>query len=803
MDAYQELLNERNKLAAQVTAQAVEINALEQSTAVRMGKRLKRFAPLLYQALRVARVARRLRNKLRRPVRVATSPGTGTVDTINDDRPTVFVLVHEATDTARPLLGRALMRELRKTYRIVAVLLGDGPIAASFAEAADAVVGPLNIGADDYAAGLGMAEGLAAGHKPRFAIAAGAETRHLAIPLSTAGVPTIALIHELPLALLSPSSTTRGLLDRADDIVFSCKPVEDLYGPFYGRLDYRRTHVIAPGQVGKDKTAGLLRDRLAYIPADAFLVLGQGIIEYRSGVDAFVTTATAWRTQNPQAKFHFVWIGRAPDKDYSQYIDEQIARADMRETVTLLFERDDTQAVYSDVDILYATARLDYLPSPAIDFALAGKPVACFANAGGIAEILVDDSATARLVLPHMDIPSAVALLNDLAQDRALAASLGQAAEKRVRAACDIGTYARQLAAFGEDAAKARAERPATVKMLTHPGNFDAALYAGNIVPDAALPKLIEGYLERSYYDGFRKRTLAGFHPELYASQTPDFKSLRLDPLTHYLKAGRPTGPWIHKVIRLDLPEKPEAETGRVAVHGHFYYVDHFDIFLKALAANRTRVDLFLTTGSEENRQYLLRATSTYAGGKSTVEIVPNKGRDIGPFLHLYRQTLHGNYDFIGHVHGKRSLHTAKWDPNLGERWRNFMFQHLIGPKTAAMDIILKTFNENPRLGLVFPEDPNVIGWDFDFEHAQRMGERMGFKTTLPKHIDFPIGTMFWARGAALKPLLRLDIAWDDYPSEPLPVDGTILHALERLIPSIAREAGYDYAATYFPGVGR
>jgi lipopolysaccharide biosynthesis protein len=61
---------------------------------------------------------------------------------------------------------------------------------------------------------------------------------------------------------------------------------------------------------------------------------------------------------------------------------------------------------------------------------------------------------------------------------------------------------------------------------------------------------------------------------------------------------------------------------------------------------------------------------------------------------------------------------------------------------------------------------------------------------------------MFWARSAALEPLMRLDIPWDEYPAEPLPVDGTILHALERLLPSIARAAGYGYAATYFPGIG-
>jgi lipopolysaccharide biosynthesis protein len=48
-----------------------------------------------------------------------------------------------------------------------------------------------------------------------------------------------------------------------------------------------------------------------------------------------------------------------------------------------------------------------------------------------------------------------------------------------------------------------------------------------------------------------------------------------------------------------------------------------------------------------------------------------------------------------------------------------------------------------------------------------------------------------------LKPLTRLILRDDDFPPEPLPIDGTLLHALERIIPFAAAEAGFDYATTY------
>jgi hypothetical protein len=65
------------------------------------------------------------------------------------------------------------------------------------------------------------------------------------------------------------------------------------------------------------------------------------------------------------------------------------------------------------------------------------------------------------------------------------------------------------------------------------------------------------------------------------------------------------------------------------------------------------------------------------------------------------------------------------------------------------------------------------------------------------------VGTMFWARTDAIAPLLELDLGWNDYPAEPVPYDGTILHATERLFPVVAQHRGFEIAGTYVPGVAR
>jgi hypothetical protein len=52
---------------------------------------------------------------------------------------------------------------------------------------------------------------------------------------------------------------------------------------------------------------------------------------------------------------------------------------------------------------------------------------------------------------------------------------------------------------------------------------------------------------------------------------------------------------------------------------------------------------------------------------------------------------------------------------------------------------------------------------------------------------------MFWARTAALKPLLDLRLETDDFPPELGQLDGTLAHAIERLYYFACERAGLDW----------
>ena len=118
------------------------------------------------------------------------------------------------------------------------------------------------------------------------------------------------------------------------------------------------------------------------------------------------------------------------------------------------------------------------------------------------------------------------------------------------------------------------------------------------------------------------------------------------------------------------------------------------------------------------------------------------------------------------------------------------------------MDIILSRMAADTNVGLVFPDDPHVIGWDANKQYAEPILRRLSIEQ-LPDSIHFPVGTMFWARTDAIRSLIELDLRWDDYPPEPLPYDGSLVHALERVFGLVVGNRGFEIANTNVPGVGR
>ncbi|MFZ2540212.1 MAG: rhamnan synthesis F family protein, partial [Gallionella sp.] len=304
----------------------------------------------------------------------------------------------------------------------------------------------------------------------------------------------------------------------------------------------------------------------------------------------------------------------------------------------------------------------------------------------------------------------------------------------------------------------------------------------------------------RAWSSGDRRRKLfPGFHPGIYLEQH-GVERLGIDPLADYLRAGQPKGPWnFNLVTSAELP-KPLSPKLRVGLHIHAHYPELLPEILKRLKQNHVRPDLLISVTSESSRMAVAAHLKTYEGGKVDIRVVPNRGRDIGPFLTEFGETIRQKYDLIGHLHTKKTV--ALEDGSIGRNWFNFLLENLLGGQSPMADIILARMADDENVMMVFPDDPNIVGWENNFSFAARLLSDAGIKSSF-QEMCFPVGTMFWARPEGMKILFDMHLNWGDYPEEPVPYDGSLLHAIERLFGIFSTHSGGTILLTNVPGSTR
>jgi lipopolysaccharide biosynthesis protein len=236
----------------------------------------------------------------------------------------------------------------------------------------------------------------------------------------------------------------------------------------------------------------------------------------------------------------------------------------------------------------------------------------------------------------------------------------------------------------------------------------------------------------------------------------------------------------------------------RIAAACHIFHAALSAELRDALARIPGRLTVVLSTDTEDKRAEIAHAFSGWDKGEVEVRIVPNRGRDIGPKLTAYGD-LYDRHDLVLYLHSKRDNHLVD-----GAGWRRYLLHTLAGSPAIAGSI-LEAFRRDPRLGIVAPQhwEPvrRWLDWGDDFFLARDLARRMGFGLSPAHVLDFPSGSMFWARPAALRPLLGLGWRAEDFPEEAGQLDGTPAHAVERLFLFACEAAGYRWAKVCDPAM--
>lgn len=235
---------------------------------------------------------------------------------------------------------------------------------------------------------------------------------------------------------------------------------------------------------------------------------------------------------------------------------------------------------------------------------------------------------------------------------------------------------------------------------------------------------------------------------------------------------------------------RPTAEP-KIAVALHLHYPDLWPEFEALLEATGREFQLFLTL-TRPDAALAQRVQARFPGAEITV--YENRGRDVGPFIQLLREGKLDRFDLICKLHGKKSGQSG---PRmvLGEIWRQASAFDLIGSR-GVVDRIIANFERSPDTQMIGSGRfrlPNgwkgeKAAWGENRAMALNLLEAMGMPSSSP--LDFFAGTMFWVRRGALEPLRRLDLPLAAFPEEAGQQDGTLQHALERVLGMICTKIG-------------
>lgn len=239
------------------------------------------------------------------------------------------------------------------------------------------------------------------------------------------------------------------------------------------------------------------------------------------------------------------------------------------------------------------------------------------------------------------------------------------------------------------------------------------------------------------------------------------------------------------------------AQTGvNVAVVLHLYYVELLDEICAELQHLVDPFDLYVTTPFEAAVPHIIDRGRLVARGVM-VSVSENRGRDVGPFIALYRSGVLDSYTAVLKLHSKRSKYSRQ-----GDAWRRSLYRGLLGDSLNTRRI-LETFS-NTRIGIIGPHRyylTNQRFWGGNAPAVSRLLSAMGMheQGSVPS-LGFFAGSMFWFSPQALKPLRRISVDLLNFEPEQGMQDATLAHALERVFCSVARGAGYITTSVQLAG---
>ena len=251
----------------------------------------------------------------------------------------------------------------------------------------------------------------------------------------------------------------------------------------------------------------------------------------------------------------------------------------------------------------------------------------------------------------------------------------------------------------------------------------------------------------------------------------------------------------------------------RLALVCYAYYGDLAERMSSYLLNMPEGSDLYLISSKEEvldaYKKVLAEKKAQEVFGKINFLLKPNRGRDVSSLLVTFAPYVK-NYEAFCFVHDKKSKQIPY---TLSQDFMRRCLECCLESRQYVKDLVEELFDGSSRTGVMMPPVPYfslyiTLGaevFEGTVDWLRKLFDMLKLKVPFDDKVIAPFGTMFWARTDALSDLFAYKWDYDDFPEEPMPIDHTISHALERVFCYCAQNRGYfskwampeDFAALY------
>lgn len=238
-----------------------------------------------------------------------------------------------------------------------------------------------------------------------------------------------------------------------------------------------------------------------------------------------------------------------------------------------------------------------------------------------------------------------------------------------------------------------------------------------------------------------------------------------------------------------EIHDEVKAEA-RIAATAHIFYEDFLDDFLSFLSETPPGFTWFITTPNHIIFDRIRNETD-YLGIEVNLALTPNRGRNFGPLLVEFAKELQ-YFDYIFHLHSKKSTHARASISNL---WDQAMTKQMLDWSNIIRSIGI--FLHGDQIGLIYPDVSRFIRkinfrWGANLKALREAPPLLELVSGQEESmfIHFPPGGMFLVRTSPLIQFLSIKWNYEMFPEEKMQLDGTLQHAIERLIGFLIQKAG-------------